>query len=87
MSPLVTAGPPPAADFSCSPAPENVATALPSPVDHFRALAATAARPPPAPPQKTVIDAQIKALEKAKALNGVERDAAETAKKIEDAGG
>ena len=55
----------------------------------FVALAACGTAPPPtAPPQKTVIDAQIKALEKAKALNEkVEQDAAETAKKIEDAGG
>lgn len=51
------------------------------------ALAACGDAPPP-PSQKTVIDTQIKALEKAKAIEEkVENHAAEAAKKIEDAGG
>ena len=50
--------------------------------------AETAASAPPPPPQKTVIDTQLKALEKAKAVQDVvDKQAADTDKKIDDAGG
>jgi hypothetical protein len=52
------------------------------------ALAGCTDTPPPAQPQKTVIDTQIKALEKAKDIHeAVEKGAQETADKINDAGG
>ena len=47
----------------------------------------SAAQTPP-PAQKTVIDDQLKALEKAKAVQGtVDQQKKDTDKKIEDAGG
>ena len=49
-------------------------------------LANTAAQPTPA--QKTVFDAQLKALDKAKAVQGVvDKQKADTDKKLEDEGG
>ena len=55
------------------------------------ALGACGSAPPPAepaPPQKTVLDPQIKALEKAKAVEQQVDDAkAAQDKKLEDAGG
>ncbi|MDC8013667.1 hypothetical protein [Tahibacter soli] len=53
------------------------------------ALAACgAAPPPPPPPQKTVIDAQLKALEKAKAVQDtVDQATQDRRKQVDDAGG
>lgn len=49
---------------------------------------AQSAQKTPPPPQKTVIDDQLKALEKAKAVQGtVDQQKADTDKAIEDAGG
>lgn len=49
--------------------------------------AATAAETPP-PPQKTVIDTQLKALDKAKAVQGVVDDQKDkTDQALQDAGG
>ena len=49
--------------------------------------AAPAAAPPP-PPQKTVIDTQLKALDKAKAVQGVVDDQKDTTDQtLKDAGG
>ena len=49
--------------------------------------AAPAAAPPP-PPQKTVIDTQLKALDKAKAVQGVVDDQKDkTDEALKDAGG
>ena len=43
---------------------------------------------PPPPPQKTVLDTQLKALEKAKAVQDVvDKQAAEAQKKVDDSGG
>lgn len=48
----------------------------------------TSAPPPAAPPQKTIVDAQLKALEKAKELEQqAEKIKAEQDRRIDDAGG
>ena len=50
--------------------------------------AATPAAAPPPPPQKTVIDTQLKALDKAKAVQGVVDDQKDTTDQtLKDAGG
>lgn len=53
--------------------------------------AAEAQAPPPPPPQKTVFDTQLKALDKAKAVQGVvdqqKADAEKKTKEQEDGGG
>ena len=58
------------------------------------ALAACSSDDPPpsanaaAPPQKTVFDTQLKALDKAKAVQGmVDKQKADTDKQLQDAGG
>ena len=49
---------------------------------------APAAQPKPAERQKTVIDAQLKALDKAKAVQGtIDQQKKDMDKKLEDAGG
>ena len=49
---------------------------------------ASAAQPKPAERQKTVIDAQLKALDKAKAVQGtIDQQKKDMDKKLEDAGG
>lgn len=51
------------------------------------ALAGCSAAPPP-PPQKTVIDTQLKALEKAKAVEQtLQENARDADKELKDAGG
>ena len=51
-------------------------------------LAACSATPPPPTPQKSVIDTQMKALEKAKGVEAtVEQSKQDADRKIDDAGG
>ena len=51
-------------------------------------LAACSATPPPPTPQKSVIDTQMKALDKAKAVEAtVEQSKQDADRKIDDAGG
>jgi hypothetical protein len=50
------------------------------------AACSAAVAPPPEPPKKTVIDAQLKAIEKAKAVQQtVDKQKADTDKKIDEA--